>query len=720
MNHQKRAVFLLLLIAPLFVLAAQPPKPYDVSGFVLQAGGIQAESGLPVWIKNTATGNVWEAETGIEVPGQTGFYSLVLQGNKNDWLTLRAWNSTSYAEVQVQLDKGLEVNLTLNLTRPPELNISIVLPENSSLFNMSEWLLVNASVIVLGGYSAENCSLNIVYNESILSHSGESSRNYAALAYGYRFFEVWNLSTAWIGATSIRVFATCDTDSLLLLNKTSDSVYNITIRDPFPPNITLLFPQNNSYKNYTEVTVQYTVSDHLNISNCSIEVSNGFSDTDYDVAKDDTNSFSVGFDEGAYTWNITCFDTSSPKNRGFSGSSILYIDLTDPELELLLPSNGSLFNHSDKVRIQADAEDNFNLSYVVLNISWPNASMTANLTFNATTGLFEYDFINTTTLGVYQFSLTAYDLSDRQAVRKGNFKVLGVDFWVNLSSLPFPNSSVEFSSIPLSTRVYCYGNKNASNVNVSFYRGGELLGSTSFDYTSQAYVDVSINWTAEIGTSLIEVVVDPPLATNGSVLELNESNNYQSKPITVEAYHLFFGNATYEVVLSTEANSSFSSWNGKPDFRGRVYAADSDSAVDWGVLVALGRTVLGGVSAGDFELLDTVLNMTGLADSINSTFTAGGAPRAVTTLEVFDKQVANVPTVNSTAHPGFSTGILWDASGEAGAYDGTQPIVFVANINVSAQGMFGTYDYELKVPARLRQYHSPNLDNSISLFYEMA
>ena len=69
--------------------------------------------------------------------------------------------------------------------------------------------------------------------------------------------------------------------------------------------------------------------------------------------------------------------------------------------------------------------------------------------------------------------------------------------------------------------------------------------------------------------------------------------------------------------------------------------------------------------------------------------------------------IGDVPVVNSTNTISFVSGIVWDTSdGGDGQYDGTEDAVFVTTINESQAGKYGVYDYEIRVPVRLRDYTS--------------
>jgi hypothetical protein len=79
-----------------------------------------------------------------------------------------------------------------------------------------------------------------------------------------------------------------------------------------------------------------------------------------------------------------------------------------------------------------------------------------------------------------------------------------------------------------------------------------------------------------------------------------------------------------------------------------------------------------------------------------------------------------VSVINSTNSSAFQTGILWDYSdGNTGEYNGTQDLVFISRISPRTVSKYGTYDYEIRVPAMLRQYRESNY-NTVSFYAELT
>ena len=97
-------------------------------------------------------------------------------------------------------------------------------------------------------------------------------------------------------------------------------------------------------------------------------------------------------------------------------------------------------------------------------------------------------------------------------------------------------------------------------------------------------------------------------------------------------------------------------------------------------------------------------------------FTDDGTIKEFQNLTVFQKDINDIPVINSSSNGNFKTGLLWDTSDSADAeYDSieNEDVVFVTEINRGAIGQYGAYDYEIDIPAKLRDYN----DGDVSLVY---
>jgi hypothetical protein len=150
---------------------------------------------------------------------------------------------------------------------------------------------------------------------------------------------------------------------------------------------------------------------------------------------------------------------------------------------------------------------------------------------------------------------------------------------------------------------------------------------------------------------------------------------------------------------------------------GNVFAADADSNIHWLNLTALSRNLSNQYALNDFNDLDRKLGMENNSDSINMTYTSGGTPRVLDNITVFNKQVLNIPIFNSTNNTNFITGILWDSGDGGMEFNASQDVLFITKINMDTMGYNGTYDFELRVPAKLRQYAGGT--NAVALYAEL-
>lgn len=236
---------------------------------------------------------------------------------------------------------------------------------------------------------------------------------------------------------------------------------------------------------------------------------------------------------------------------------------------------------------------------------------------------------------------------------------------------------------------------NATNASVT---GEDLWNSTRFNVT-----DVGLwrwNITAYDGSATVR--------TAGSFL--------------IPAWHILFGNLTGRLALQDEQGSSLLSWDVFETTGSNVYVADSDSSITFSALEALGRTVVGDYVKEDFGEADNLLRMTNLTDSINASYVLlDGLPDATRIFSIFGRDISDVPVVNSSNNSFLLSGILWDTDDDSGDggfdEDDREDLVFITSANVSTHSQYGIYDYEIRIPARLRDYHGGA--NSVSIYSEI-
>jgi hypothetical protein len=307
------------------------------------------------------------------------------------------------------------------------------------------------------------------------------------------------------------------------------------------------------------------------------------------------------------------------------------------------------------------------------------------------------------------------------------FNVHLADLTLNSSDIQINESNPEEGKIStINATIHNIGTTNATDVVVRFYQGnpdsggvqinGEKLTNVSYNSSSI----VSVEWTPLLGETVIYVRVDPPLNTNGSIDELNETNNEAHRSIIVSSWHYVYGNLTNpSLVLDDSSLETILSWNFTDYDGSNLYVSDLDSIVEFSSLKAIGRKKDNSNSTSDFSELDSLLNMTNMSDSITNLYTNGTTPLSTMTFLVINNYTYFVPVANSTNNTNFLTGILWDSSDDIGdnefSLDDAEDVIFITQINSSGVGTYGSYDFEMRIPATLRSYKG--IDEGRVVFY---
>ncbi|MBU0757369.1 MAG: hypothetical protein KKF44_04835 [Nanoarchaeota archaeon] len=228
-----------------------------------------------------------------------------------------------------------------------------------------------------------------------------------------------------------------------------------------------------------------------------------------------------------------------------------------------------------------------------------------------------------------------------------------------------------------------------------------ILTVTELPDVSQENSNTTLNvtWTVSAGgPHYIYVFLD----FLNNITEINETNNYAYALVDISGWQTYYGNMSALVVLDSSNNMSQITWNSL--LPSNIYFVESGTAIDWDNLQALGRNTSGLEAGNDFYELDYAIGMVNFTDSINNSYTYDFLPRKLASFTVYDNIIANVPIRNSTDTESFITGILWDASDGGPEYDGSQDIVFFTNSTQAMPGKYGIYDYEISMPALLREY----------------
>ncbi len=495
-------------------------------------------------------------------------------------------------------------------------------------------------------------------------------------------------------------------------NFNSSDVVNFSV--VAPPNVVLNSPPDGNLTANSDITFYYTPYDPFGILQCQPYFDGAaYGAPDINIEHNEQNSFTVtGIAEGEHNWTVNCIDADYNADQPTEWHLIR--DNTAPNISLDSPGNESgVYYGNGIVILYWTATDLWDEQlrcdlYVDGAIDTPNKLVSSGKQTSEQVSLSE---------GWHNWSATCRDRvgnSNDSVVYYFNFTY--PDFVINSSLISINDSTPrEGDNVSVNVTVYNDGGADIPWVIVRLYDGDPGSGGSQINGDSNISVgkfssNVSqFYWSADIGQSNIYAIVDPPLATNGSYDEWDETNNENSTSASAGAWHYFYGDIETYSNYTLEDSSDYRVivWNVNNFNDGNIYVADSDSVISWSNLFGLGRNETGGVSSNDFSEADALLNLTGFDDSIYSLYTTGGTPDNVSSYTVFKNSITNVPEYESINNTNFLTGILWDGTLDTnGEFDSgeKEDLVFVSKINKSSQGAYGIYDYEFRVPSPLKRY----------------
>jgi len=500
-------------------------------------------------------------------------------------------------------------------------------------------------------------------------------------------------------------------------NYNSSIIYNFTVYAP--PKIYLDSPANNILTTNSTINFGYTPVDALGLTNCSIYIDGELNQTDSGVIKNVINNFTVpGVSEGLHNWSVECTDTDSNINmslyRNFSR------DLTPPFIQLNSPPNNTGIDANN-----VDTDFNWTATDALDTLLTCNLTVDGNIEDSgfATSGVPRLESVSGLSVGQHYWNVSCADsVGNTNTSLTYVFNRTYPDLQINQSQIFFNSTTpAEGENITITATVHNLALIDATSVQVEFYSGdpdttGTQIGTTqTIPVSALNSTNASITWSAEIGATQIFVKVDP----SDLITENSETNNKANKTITVSSWHLFYGeiNSDSESKLADSLEAKVVTWNGT-GINSKIYVADYDSNVDWTALQAIGKTPSGTNSTNDIQEIDTILNSSTFPDSLEVLYLNAGEINETQDLIIFGKQIQYIPVATSIDSQSFKTGILWDYSDDTDSeYDTTEKedIIFVTKISKDTAGSYEVTDYELRVPALLRNYHTA--EQTTAAFY---
>ncbi|MBR9677144.1 hypothetical protein GOV04_03315 [Candidatus Woesearchaeota archaeon] len=401
-------------------------------------------------------------------------------------------------------------------------------------------------------------------------------------------------------------------------------------------------------------------------------------------------------------------------------------DVTPPTVDLVTPTFGAYLNKGTVTFTYEPSDNN------LVNCSlWGdfNGTWAKNQTNNTVNSEQTNSFWMYLTEGYYNWNVQCYDVATNNdfALQSYTLNITNPDIVIRSSSLRFSDvSPTENQNISINATITNIGNVNNTEAfKVGFYLGDPELGGVQIDGNT-TISELNIEQNITVNTTWIVtgpgpfnffVAVDIPLQTNGSVDETDETNNKQNRVLNVPSWHYTYGKINNTLVLAKFNNKSIDDWLAQ-QITGNIYVLETGRNIGWTQLQALSRTISDSFAQNDFEDLDTALSSTAYNDSVNYTYTVGGAPKNTVSFDVFGATINNVPYVESTNNTNFVTGILWDYGDGGTQYNGAQDVVFVTKINQSKQGKYGIVDYEIRFPTNLRDNLEGSYD-TVDFYYEL-
>jgi hypothetical protein len=508
-------------------------------------------------------------------------------------------------------------------------------------------------------------------------------------------------------------FLNCSDEAL---NKNYTQVINFSVEAP--PTVDLNFPHQNYYSSQSTLNFNYTPYDAIGLTKCDLYIDGIFNESDVTIEKNEPNFFNgKTLSEGAHNWTVECLDADmnayTPINNTF------YIDQTPPVIQLNAPENNTGVDANNDVFFNWTGIDALD-SLLICNLTVDGQLEDSDF---ATSGFPRVEPISGLSIGPHLWNVTCQDSSGNSNTSETReFNYTYPDFLVNETSISISNGNpTENESITINATIYNLGGTNSPSVEVKFYNGdpdttGVQIGATQ-DISILAFSSniTSINWDAPLGDTNIFVTVDFPDA----ITELNETNNKANSSISVESWHYFYGNMNPDTnfTLTDSASYELTNWNLQNLTKANIYIADYDSNINWLSLQAIGKNTSGLTSSNDTQEIDTLLNMTTFKDSHAALYlNASLEINETQNYTVFANKITQVPVATSIDSTNFKTGILWDTSDDSnGEYDTSEKedIVYITAIQKSTMGSYEVVDYELRVPAKLREYNPANEQTAV-------
>ncbi len=495
-----------------------------------------------------------------------------------------------------------------------------------------------------------------------------------------------------------------------------------------PPEVQLINPKN--YGNYSSPVLFNCSSSDLdnNLKNISLYGNwTGqwiLNETKSLNSAGGYTSFTKNLPEGYYKY--ACKVTDNLSSSTFSTNYSFTVDSTPPIIDSILKNISYSCGNTNTIRINCTTYDELlDVDKVIIQTTTPLRSVNYSATI-LTGNTYYYDILLNET-GKWEFKCVSNDSAGNinSLSTEVNVYSASPELYINFSKINLSKQNpIEKEIVKINALIENLGCGTSENLLIGFFEGdpasgGVNIGNTTISIGSLSSTQTSLDWSTKIGKNFLYVFAD----SNFSISEEDETNNKGNITVSISSWQEIYGNTTVNKIIGN-LDSNIKKWFNESFVKGNVFITDSEASVNWLALQAIGRTKSGSQSSNDFSEIDNLLGMDVLDDSVSNVFSENQDPRETTSMMIQQRQIEQIPVINSTENSNFITGILWDSSDDSqgvnGEFDSSdkEDIVFVANVNKNAQGDYGIYDYEINIPAKLREYNTLDIEE-VYLYYEL-
>jgi len=515
-------------------------------------------------------------------------------------------------------------------------------------------------------------------------------------------------------------------DSLVTITGAGyDLASEITLNSP--PNTTLNIPENLS--NFSKSVIFNCSATDLDSNLVNITLYGNWgsgwheNETKFLTGNSNSTTFTKYLEEGTYLWACSSEDNLSISSFS-SKNRTINIDNTSPAIYSITLNQSYTCGTSEAIRVNCTTNDSFlGIDKVIIEAIKPSGR--ENFTTNQIAQDVYFSDIIVDEEGIWKFNCIANDTAgNSQNLSSSEIESHSskADLIINLENINFSDlNPIENKEITIEALILNNGCQAANNFIVGFYEndpdpdGIQIDNNKTISINQRSNQIVNVSWSAKIGPTNIFVLTD----INNSIDEDNKTNNKNNKTIEVGAWQNYYGNLSSNKILGNSELYNLSMWINESTSTGNIFVADKESIINWASLQAIGKNTTGQETTDDFNDIDSIFSMGSFSDSISNIFTTdGNTPKEKDNFIIHSITMEEVPVINSTNTSNFITGILWDTfydlNGEFDQIE-NEKLVFVTKINKNTQGSYGAYDYEIKIPARLRE--QDNTDSSELYFY---